>query len=169
MKKVAAFFGKEVLLPRSREEEVLGSIKRRSGSMRETGPCSAPSISLRRISGWRLMVAALKGRTGLMYFLEKITASGNSSWKWLQNCYVKRKRGAGHHDGSCSDGAVPCREGLRRLPRPRRRLCRRYHGDCCPTGSAGRVHFLHRTCHGRGKRVPDEHPALRRRLRGRVY
>ena len=52
-----------------------------------TVPCSAPCISLRRTKGWKAEVSALKeNRFG--DFLANITASGNSSWKWLQNCFT---------------------------------------------------------------------------------
>ena len=85
MKKVAAFFGKEVCAEIS-EEDVLGSIK-------EVRKAAGDRAVLRALHFFEenkrveAEVAALK-ENRFDDFLKEITASGNSSWKWLQNCYV---------------------------------------------------------------------------------
>ena len=62
-------------------------------------------------------------------FLANITASGNSSWKWLQNCYTTASvQEQGISIALALTGAVYCREAARRMPHPRRRLRRRHHG-----------------------------------------
>lgn len=85
MKKVAEYFGKEVLaevdeaevianLPKVREYAGDRSVMRAFHFFEENKKVDAE-------------VAALKeGR--FQDFLDNITASGNSSWKWLQNCYT---------------------------------------------------------------------------------
>lgn len=85
MKKVAGYFGKSVLAE-VREEEVLENLK----AVREQAGDRSVMRALhffeenKKVDG---EVAALKeGR--FADFLSLITASGNSSWKWLQNCYT---------------------------------------------------------------------------------
>lgn len=85
MKSVAKFFGKEVLAEIS-EQDVIDH----APEIREK--CGDRSLlrALHFFSENRRVdkeVAALeaKDKAG---FLANITASGNSSWKWLQNCYV---------------------------------------------------------------------------------
>lgn len=85
MKKVAGYFGKSVLAE-VREEEVLENLK----AVREQAGDRSVMRALhffeenKKVDG---EVAALKeGR--FEDFLSLITASGNSSWKWLQNCYT---------------------------------------------------------------------------------
>ena len=85
MKKVAAFFGKEVCAEIS-EEDVLANIK-------EVRKAAGDRAVLRALHFFEenkrveAEVAALK-ENRFDDFLKEITASGNSSWKWLQNCYV---------------------------------------------------------------------------------
>lgn len=85
MKSVAKYFGKEVLAE-VEEEEVIANAK-----------------DIRKVCGDRALlrafhffeessrvdtqVAALESGNK-EEFLKEITASGNSSWKWLQNCYL---------------------------------------------------------------------------------
>lgn len=85
MKAVAALFGKETLSEVT-EEEVLSDACR----IRRDAGDRALLRALHFFEENRRVeeeVAALKeGRFD--DFLKKITESGNSSWKWLQNCYV---------------------------------------------------------------------------------
>ncbi len=85
MKKVAQFFGKEVLAQVS-EAEVLEHI----AEIREFAGDRSVLRALHFFEENKRVeaeVAALKeNRFG--DFLTNITASGNSSWKWLQNCYT---------------------------------------------------------------------------------
>lgn len=85
MKAVAACFGKEVLADVT-EEEVIDQIP----MLREKAGDRSVLRALhffeenKRVDS---MVAALK-ENRFQDFLAGITASGNSSWKWLQNCYT---------------------------------------------------------------------------------
>lgn len=85
MKKVAEFFGKEVCAEVT-EEQVVEQIR----ELREAAGDRAVLRALhffeenKRVEA---QVAALKDNR-FEDFLKEITASGNSSWKWLQNCYV---------------------------------------------------------------------------------
>lgn len=85
MKKVAEFFGKEVLAQVT-EEEVLAQV----GSLRAFAGDRAVLRALHFFEENKRVekeVAALE--TGdFRTFLDTITASGNSSWKWLQNCFT---------------------------------------------------------------------------------
>ena len=85
MKKVAKYFGKDVLAQVS-EEKVIKHLP-------EVRKFAGDRAVLRALHFFEenkrveAEVAALKdGRFN--DFLENITASGNSSWKWLQNCYT---------------------------------------------------------------------------------
>lgn len=85
MKSVANFFGKEVLAEIS-EQDVIDH----APEIREK--CGDRSLlrALHFFSENRRVdkeVAALEAKDKAA-FLSNITASGNSSWKWLQNCYV---------------------------------------------------------------------------------
>jgi len=85
MKSVAAFFDKEVLAD-IEEQAVIAH----AGKIRET--CGDRSLlrALHFFAENRRVdreVAALEIKDK-MAFLSNVTASGNSSWKWLQNCYV---------------------------------------------------------------------------------
>ena len=85
MKKVAEYFGKEVLAEVSQQEvmENLESIRKFAGD-RSVMRALHFFEENKKVDA---EVAALKeGRFG--DFLNQITASGNSSWKWLQNCYT---------------------------------------------------------------------------------
>lgn len=85
MKSVAQYFGKEVLADIS-EDDVIGH----AAEIREK--CGDRSLlrALHFFAENRRVdkeVAALEARNKAA-FLAEVTASGNSSWKWLQNCYV---------------------------------------------------------------------------------
>ncbi|MCD8122815.1 MAG: galactokinase [Clostridiales bacterium] len=85
MKKVAEFFGKEVCAEIT-EEQVLDNLKAVRAYAGDRSVLRALHFfeENKRVEA---EVAALKeGRFG--DFLSNITASGNSSWKWLQNCYT---------------------------------------------------------------------------------
>ena len=85
MKKVAQFFGKEVLAD-VEEADVIARIN----EVREFAGDRSVMRAFHFFEENKKVeaeVAALK--TGDFHaFLENITASGNSSWKWLQNCYT---------------------------------------------------------------------------------
>lgn len=85
MKKVAAFFGKEVCAELN-EEQVIAQLN----EVREYAGDRSVMRALHFFEENKRVeaeVAALKeGR--FQDFLSNITASGNSSWKWLQNCYT---------------------------------------------------------------------------------
>ena len=85
MKKVAQFFGKEVL-SQVTEEEVIGNLSevRRFAGDRSVLRALHFFEENKRVEA---EVSALKeNRFG--DFLANITASGNSPWKWLQNCFT---------------------------------------------------------------------------------
>lgn len=85
MKKVAQFFGKEVLSQVAEEQviENLGEVRRFAGD-RSVLRALHFFEENKRVEA---EVKALKeGRFD--EFLKHITASGNSSWKWLQNCFT---------------------------------------------------------------------------------
>ena len=85
MKKVAQYFGKEVLAELT-EEQVIENFQ----AVREYAGDRSVLRALhffeenKRVEA---MVTALKAGD-FDSFLTNITASGNSSWKWLQNCYT---------------------------------------------------------------------------------
>ena len=85
MKKVAEYFGKEVLAEIT-EDMVIENFQ----AVREYAGDRSVLRALhffeenKRVEA---MVAALKA-DDFHAFLDGITASGNSSWKWLQNCYT---------------------------------------------------------------------------------
>ena len=85
MKKVAQFFGKEVLAD-VEEADVIARIN-------EVRDFAGDRSVMRAFHFFEenkkveAEVAALKAGD-FHAFLENITASGNSSWKWLQNCYT---------------------------------------------------------------------------------
>ena len=85
MKKVAQYFGKEVLSQVS-EEQVIDNLA-------EVRQFAGDRSVLRALHFFEenkrveAQVAALK-ENDFDTFLQKITESGNSSWKWLQNCYT---------------------------------------------------------------------------------
>ena len=85
MKKVAEFFGKEVCAEIT-EEEVIGHL----AEVREYAGDRSVLRALHFFEENKRVeaeVSALKeNRFG--DFLANITASGNSSWKWLQNCFT---------------------------------------------------------------------------------
>lgn len=85
MKKVAEYFGKEVCAEISKEQviENLKAVRQYAGD-RSVMRALHFFEENKRVEA---EVAALKeGR--FQDFLCNITASGNSSWKWLQNCYT---------------------------------------------------------------------------------
>lgn len=85
MRKVAAVFGKEVCADIT-EEEVLANIEK---VREEAGdrPLLRALHFFEENKRVEAEVAALK-ENRFDDFLRTITESGNSSWKWLQNCYV---------------------------------------------------------------------------------
>lgn len=85
MKKVAQFFGKEVCSEIS-QQEVLANLAK----VREYAGDRSVMRALHFFEENKRVeteVAALK-ENRFEDFLNNITASGNSSWKWLQNCYT---------------------------------------------------------------------------------
>lgn len=85
MKKVAAVFGKEVCADIT-EEEVLANVEK---VKKEAGdrPLLRALHFFEENKRVEKEVLALK-EDRFDDFLKEITESGNSSWKWLQNCYV---------------------------------------------------------------------------------
>ena len=85
MKKVAQFFGKEVL-SQVTEEEVIGNLSevRRFAGDRSVLRALHFFEENKRVEK---EVKALK-ENRFDEFLDLITESGNSSWKWLQNCFT---------------------------------------------------------------------------------
>lgn len=85
MKKVAEFFGKEVCSEIT-EEQVISNLSK----VREYAGDRSVLRALHFFEENKRVeaeVAALK-ENRFQDFLDNITASGNSSWKWLQNCYT---------------------------------------------------------------------------------
>lgn len=85
MKSVAQFFGKKVLAE-VKEEDVLANVK----AVREKCGDRALLRALHFFEDSKrvdVQVEALE-KGDKAAFLREVTASGNSSWKWLQNCYV---------------------------------------------------------------------------------
>lgn len=84
MKKAAAYFGKETLSEVSKEEFI--------SNIAEIRKTAGDRAILRALHFFtenervEQQVTALKNKN-YDEFLRLITASGNSSWKWLQNCY----------------------------------------------------------------------------------
>ena len=85
MKKVAEFFGKEVCAQIT-EEQVIENLAQVRAFAGDRSVMRALHFfeENKRVEA---EVAALK-ENRFQDFLENITASGNSSWKWLQNCYT---------------------------------------------------------------------------------
>lgn len=87
MKAVAQYFGKEVLAEVD-ETEVLANIAKIRKKTGDRAVLRALHFfeENKRVEA---EVAALKEKD-FAAFLENITASGNSSWKWLQNCFTNQ-------------------------------------------------------------------------------
>lgn len=85
MKKVAQYFGKEYCSEIT-EEEVIANLQKVRAFAGDRSVLRALHFfeENKRVE---TMVNALK-EGHFDVFLENITASGNSSWKWLQNCYT---------------------------------------------------------------------------------
>lgn len=85
MKKVAEFFGREVCAQVS-EAEVISSL----ASVREYAGDRSVLRALHFFEENKRVDAEVKALRENRFedFLNNITASGNSSWKWLQNCYT---------------------------------------------------------------------------------
>ena len=85
MRKVAGCFGKEVCAEITEEEliENLAAVRQQAGD-RSVMRALHFFEENKRVES---MVAALRAGD-FDTFLKGITASGNSSWKWLQNCYT---------------------------------------------------------------------------------
>ncbi len=85
MKKVAAFFGKEVLREVSKTQ-VLGRLSELRKSIGDRAILRALHFFEENKRVTRQMEALKSGQ--FQRFLEEIRASGNSSWKWLQNVTI---------------------------------------------------------------------------------
>lgn len=85
MKKVAEFFGKEVCAEIT-EEEVIGNL----AEVREYAGDRSVLRALHFFEENKRVEAEVKALKEERFsdFLNNITASGNSSWKWLQNCFT---------------------------------------------------------------------------------
>lgn len=85
MKKVAEFFGKEVCAEIT-EEDVIGHL----GEIREYAGDRAVLRALHFFEENKRVESEVKALKENRFddFLKNITASGNSSWKWLQNCFT---------------------------------------------------------------------------------
>lgn len=85
MKKVAEFFGKEVCAEIT-EEDVISHL----GEIREYAGDRAVLRALHFFEENKRVEAEVKALKENRFddFLKNITASGNSSWKWLQNCFT---------------------------------------------------------------------------------
>ncbi len=85
MKKVAAVFGKEVCADITEEEvlEAAAKVREKAGDR----PLLRALHFFEENKRVEAQVEALK-ENRFEDFLKTVTESGNSSWKWLQNCYV---------------------------------------------------------------------------------
>lgn len=85
MKKVAAYFGKEVCAEIT-EQEVIDNL----AEIREFAGDRAVMRALHFFEENKRVDEEIKALKENRFddFLKNITASGNSSWKWLQNCYT---------------------------------------------------------------------------------
>lgn len=85
MKKVAEYFGKEVCAEIT-EEQVIRQLK----GVREFAGDRSVMRALHFFEENKRVEAEVKALKDGRFedFLGEITASGNSSWKWLQNCYT---------------------------------------------------------------------------------
>ena len=85
MKKVAEFFGKEVCAEIT-EEQVIENLSK----VREYAGDRSVLRALHFFEENKRVEAEVKAlkEQDFQTFLDNITASGNSSWKWLQNCYT---------------------------------------------------------------------------------
>lgn len=85
MKKVAEFFGKEVCAEIT-EDEVIGNL----AEVREYAGDRSVLRALHFFEENKRVEAEVKALKEGRFsdFLNNITASGNSSWKWLQNCFT---------------------------------------------------------------------------------
>lgn len=85
MKKVAQFFGKEVLAE-VEESEVIAQLPKVRQFAGDRSVMRAFHFFEENKKVEQEVAALKEGRFD--DFLKNITASGNSSWKWLQNCYT---------------------------------------------------------------------------------
>ena len=85
MKKVARFFGKEVLVQVS-EEQVIEHLEKVRAYAGDRSVLRALHFFEENKRVEEEVKALKEGR--FEDFLRNITASGNSSWKWLQNCFT---------------------------------------------------------------------------------
>lgn len=85
MKEVARYFGKEVLAQVT-EEEVIGKIQEIRAVAGDRSVLRALHFFQENKRVEAEVLALKENRFG--DFLKSITASGNSSWKWLQNCFT---------------------------------------------------------------------------------
>lgn len=85
MKKVAEFFGKEVCAQVT-EQQILDNLKEVRAYAGDRSVLRALHFFEENKRVEAEVLALKEGR--FADFLNNITASGNSSWKWLQNCYT---------------------------------------------------------------------------------
>lgn len=85
MKKVAQYFGKEVLAQVT-EEEVIGNLAKVREFAGDRSVLRALHFFEENKRVEAEVLALKENRFG--DFMSNITASGNSSWKWLQNCFT---------------------------------------------------------------------------------
>ena len=85
MKKVAEYFGKEVCAQIT-EEQLIEHLK----EVREYAGDRSVLRALHFFEENKRVEAEVKALKEGRFedFLKNVTASGNSSWKWLQNCYT---------------------------------------------------------------------------------
>ena len=84
MKKVAEYFGKEVL-EQCKEDDVIENVK----AIREFAGDRAVLRAFHFFEENKRVDAEVEAleKKDFATFFNKITESGDSSWKWLQNCY----------------------------------------------------------------------------------
>lgn len=119
MKSVAKYFGKEVLAQVA-EEDVIENVKdiRRKCGDRALLRAFHFFEESRRVDD---QVAALESGDKER-FLQEITASGNSSWKWLQNCYLNE---------TPQEQSISCTLALTEL------FLKKIHGGACRVHGGG--------------------------------
>lgn len=126
MKKVAEYFGKEVL-EQCKEDDVIENVK----AIREFAGDRAVLRAFHFFEENKRVDAEVEAleKKDFATFFNKITESGDSSWKWLQNCYCNETP-----DEQSITVALALTKlyldkiGSWRVPCSRRRICRRY---CC--------------------------------------
>ena len=124
MKSVAAYFGKKTLRDIAEKDffENIGTLREKLGNDRAILRAFHYFEENRKVD---VMVNALLDGDFQTY-LKTVTASGSSSFRYLQNIYSPK---SAHEQGIallCHDPVIPGWRGC--IPRPRRRLCRNTRG-----------------------------------------